>query len=1199
MADPIPFINRETELALVDAAISEWGTRRFIYFHAPGGVGKTRLLREIYERHRYGRAEAPWAQLTPLTVMVVHEFTQTAWSRQFSAGLQRAARQFGVRLLEKDAGFDSERLMTLLAQTPEEKPDVLIIRLGSDERLRPVLNAVAAAGIKILTLDNFLPRLEGVACRVVTDEIEDAQQMLEMLIQDIGARGKVLALGLDSPGLPANRRAFLVSALAQYPDVELLQALLSPVPDMVEAARQATLDWIRRHPDVKAIWVTWDQYMQGVLEALATLGRSDIGVYSFDLFSSLDERVRAADSPWRATLVIEPTQVGQEMVRLAVRAAHGDPLPAHHTIPMSVVTRETLSVQWPLTDTAPQWLVTSIIDFDEEIHRDFLGLALALATALGREHFTGFLQKTEQFYRLQWAMPDEVQHYQRTELESAFVQCLAAITQRQRVVILLDTVEKAGRAIAYLLESLTKIHNLVVVMAGRPEKLAYEAPLVPFEALIESRAVLPLAVENQKVYLDKKQEQLHTFFPPVFAANLLRLTRGIPILIDLAVESCSSQPLPTWLLQWLTTENPSEVPLEQQQHAFEEQLVRHIVNPRGPLEWLILTMAYVYPLNASLVQHLLGWSPELSVDWLARARHQVFVKALPGERYSLHDEMRRMVRAYAWPEVDAEQAMRLELSRKTLAYLEAQIAALEQQLRQQSQVADDMRYQTLSQQAELLWSLKGMKLYHLLKVDISRGVRWFMEIFTQATERYEYDRRRNWVKMFEESAIGDEVTFLHLLTPEQRNTVWLCKAKMLLDDKRYEEAVQTLDQIVVPAMPVEQQVDWAIQKANVTIRLGDFQTGIDFFEQAVALSQSLAETHPRLRVKAMNGLGWAYRLVAELDQAQRYYEQALELAQAHHMVLEQAALCSNLGFVLIYQTDTPRHKDLALGYCLEGLRLAQQREQQVGDKRAVGRAYSTLGCVSFIAGQITAALDYFQKALDIFEPAQDYEWLSVVYSWRGATLIAGSGADWTAAERDLQRARSLGIPKEQPAILSRLCLIHLLQGKIELAEQEAQACREIALRLPDPWYQWVSLRDLARVARHKQDYAKLDELESLMQAHLQKWPHPDRRAWGMLCLELGCLALGREELARALDYWETGIKILSLLGQYGRDTPPVHLERLQEFFLKTLQLPAVQIRTLGAQLLQRWQAQKLHIIYPDIRAILMRWASWEEGDHAN
>lgn len=57
MAEQVPFINREEELALIDKLIGEWGTLRMLCIHAPGGIGKTRLLQEV--RTRYKSSKQP------------------------------------------------------------------------------------------------------------------------------------------------------------------------------------------------------------------------------------------------------------------------------------------------------------------------------------------------------------------------------------------------------------------------------------------------------------------------------------------------------------------------------------------------------------------------------------------------------------------------------------------------------------------------------------------------------------------------------------------------------------------------------------------------------------------------------------------------------------------------------------------------------------------------------------------------------------------------------------------------------------------------------------------------------------------------------------------------------------------------------------------------------------------------------------
>ncbi len=52
MAEQVPFINREDELAQIKDLVEKWKTRLVLCVHAPGGIGKTRLLQEVYYRWR-------------------------------------------------------------------------------------------------------------------------------------------------------------------------------------------------------------------------------------------------------------------------------------------------------------------------------------------------------------------------------------------------------------------------------------------------------------------------------------------------------------------------------------------------------------------------------------------------------------------------------------------------------------------------------------------------------------------------------------------------------------------------------------------------------------------------------------------------------------------------------------------------------------------------------------------------------------------------------------------------------------------------------------------------------------------------------------------------------------------------------------------------------------------------------------------
>ncbi len=46
----VEFIGRLEEIDSIEAQLQAWGTRRVVFVHGPGGIGKTRFLDEIEKR---------------------------------------------------------------------------------------------------------------------------------------------------------------------------------------------------------------------------------------------------------------------------------------------------------------------------------------------------------------------------------------------------------------------------------------------------------------------------------------------------------------------------------------------------------------------------------------------------------------------------------------------------------------------------------------------------------------------------------------------------------------------------------------------------------------------------------------------------------------------------------------------------------------------------------------------------------------------------------------------------------------------------------------------------------------------------------------------------------------------------------------------------------------------------------------------
>lgn len=1212
MSAQVPFINREKQLSLIEHAVNEWKKRRVIYIQAGGGIGKSRLLQEVRERCRRWDAVLSTNKTSPknLTIAIINEFTHTEWADRFLMGVQTVADEMGVHLLQFDANYDLLKMIDDLDNIIKKSPDAIIIRLGTNERLRQGIERALDAKIPVLTVDNYLPRLTGITSSITTDEHHGAYLASEQLVKDINFRGKVIAFFVEGVAMQEKRKNLLNSLLNQYTNnIELIAEQINRSDEMSKKAYDKTVELLLRHPDTRAIWVTWDELTRGVVSALLDLKRTDIGVYSFDLLSPKDIELMAQDgSPWKVTVAIDPANVGRTAIQLAVAAARNQPIDKHYSMPMQYVTQEELRsqrVEWLSTwnhfghEPMPRLLLPEIVDFDELAFRtsEQVSVEVQLADLIGPQHFNGFFRELRQYNEVKEAhVSEEIVGRHESQVQNTFLESLQAIAEKQRIVLLLDTAEKAREDLHFILDIISKIDNIVVLLAGRPDQNTTDFLQDSLGDQIQIIDLPPLEEEASKHYLQEKQKILNMILESPLEEKLLYLANGKPILIDLAVEWRIRNESLDWLVEksLIELQGLPEGEKIRLQKEFEAQLVSHIAQTRTKMDSLVLLLAQVYPLDVNMVTDLLNIPAAEAEQLLEEGKTYVFIKILPNGHITLHDEMRLMVNTYAWPQVDADGDWRLKISQSAAVYLHNQIEEYGRRIKQLKEESTDNTSRTISAPADLrewrnyhdytekIWMLKEHLLRHLLATSPSEGQKLFISMFDQATSIYRYTPRLEWCKLVE-ACLGK------LSLPEQCQ-VLIRKAKSLLDNGRYEDARKLLEGIPLINLDPEQQVDTHIQLANILIRQGALQAGIKAFEEAVKVS--MENKLDRWLVKAENGLGWAHRLTANLDVALEHYEIALGLAIDLNLTHEQAMLYNNLGFLYAYKKGVFGYYDTAVRYCTESLRLTQILD----DKRGIGRAYSALGCIAFMAGESNQALDFFQKALDIFEPTNDEEWIGTIYSWRGAVYISNPYKDLELAKKDLLRAREINVSKDQPMILSRLGLIYLLTGKLEEAEKAISECRRLALSLPDYWYQWVSIRDAARLARFKKEYYRLDELEKEMDAYLEHQPKPDSRAWGMLQMELGSLALGQGKDYQAADHYHKGMKILTSTGNYGGDTPKIYLERIEsEVFRDNLQLSAERIRSLGSNLLNLWQTEKLHIHYPDVRSVFSHWAHFEEA----
>jgi hypothetical protein len=235
------------------------------------------------------------------------------------------------------------------------------------------------------------------------------------------------------------------------------------------------------------------------------------------------------------------------------------------------------------------------------------------------------------------------------------------------------------------------------------------------------------------------------------------------------------------------------------------------------MDSLILLLAQVYPLDVRMVTNLLNVPEAEAEQLLDEAKSYVFIKTLPNGQITLHDEMRSLVKKYAWPMVDADGEWRFKISNSAALYLQDQIVEYGVRIKQLKAESADIASRALTSTASLnpwreyhdcaekIWMLKEHLLRHLLIVNTAEGQKLFISMFDDATSSYRYTPRLEWGNLVE--------TYKDKLSLSELCQVQIRKAKALLDNGKYTEARKLLKTIPIVNLDPEQQVDTHIQLA--------------------------------------------------------------------------------------------------------------------------------------------------------------------------------------------------------------------------------------------------------------------------------------------------------------------------------------------------------------------------------------------------
>jgi simple sugar transport system substrate-binding protein len=1193
MKKQIRFISREEILSEIHHIISEHGTRRAICIQAGGGIGKTRLLQEIHFRHQPNIPDVLPGGFKKHRVRIIYlsEFTSSEWDQQFILGVSNMAKELGVQFEHLDARFDIDRMAKNLETAIGKSPDVIYVSLGTDERLRPGFNKAIESGIKVLVHDNFLRHLDGIKTSVTQDYLDSSRLLAAEMVSNLGRQGKIVAVWQENETIQQHRRDILSLLLrSEAPSIEIINQKSVWSEELLMDTCQKTKQTLQKHPEVCAFWVAFDELAKGVVQALYDTNRLDVQVYSFDLNpSSLEMMLRLKEkSPWKATVAINPYEIGRLSVRLATLAAYGDEgLPDKITLPMELVTQQQLldlakrdidffdtwqpidlgytplleALQKRKLEAQLGLQILDIVDFDDHKFRIPQNLGSFIAESLDRATFKDYFQALLNVRRLeeQQSTPEQLASA-RADVNAIFARRFNQVSQNRRIVMLFDTTEKleGSEVWDYLLSLCNALDNVVFILAGRTAKKIASRLRPTLGKGVRSIQLEPLDEKASLDYLLEKTLQIRNPISDEMSEKVCYLAQGRPILIDLAVEWLVRDiPLP-WMSESLEEIKQRKRGKKQRLIEFEKALVSHIAITRRPLDWLWLVLAHIHPMDAPMIKAILRKDTINEAEEMVQAaKTYVFVKPLPENEIALHDEMERMIYKYVWPAVDQHGKRRRLYSTQTRDYMNAFAQNLIQQVQEIRQKEKDIsavgqreldlfaRRETLQNK---LWVIQEQYLHHTFLVSNIEGVRTFVNLFDEADKASQHS--------FMELLLREAKEFIGAFEdPTEAYEIHIREAAYLIGTNRIREAKSILLELLDRyGSSNHRTVNVLTRLANCERRLANHGEAVKILQSAVAICEQEPELKLTYGGGIYNFLGVIHRQLGEWDDAERYYREAIDIVKETEDQRWLASAYTNLAYIIGLKSEY----ESALRLCQKALQI-QERLNLTND---MGRTHNVLGIIYRGKEDYTRSIEHIEQAISIFSKLNIQEWLAIAYSERGTTRWYEDKLD--QARADLMHAldlyRGTGSELELPIILHRLGHVAWEKKEFPEAEKYFKESAEISAQVSDYQQRVNSLEGLVELFYYqgeechiKNEFARRDEWYRRAEAQAEAWtkefdvPRVKFPLYtGSRLRILGNIAHDQKNYAVALQRYMDAYPYIAHRGGYSRYMLPKALDWLQE-----------------------------------------------------
>ena len=240
----------------------------------------------------------------------------------------------------KDSGGDVARQIADMKDLIAKKCNAIIITAASPDELSPVCEEAKAAGIVVVSFDNYVTT-DKITAKVGIDEVEFGKSGAKWLADKLGGKGSIIVLnGIEGVAVDAMRRDGAMSVFKQYPDIKILAEIHAGWD--YGKAKTVMEGFLAKYPRIDGVWSQGGVMTQAALDAFIAAKRPLVPMSGEANNGLLKAWKKNKKNGFDSIAPCSPTSMSVDALNTAIKALDGINVQLHTVISLPVITSETL-----------------------------------------------------------------------------------------------------------------------------------------------------------------------------------------------------------------------------------------------------------------------------------------------------------------------------------------------------------------------------------------------------------------------------------------------------------------------------------------------------------------------------------------------------------------------------------------------------------------------------------------------------------------------------------------------------------------------------------------------------------------------------------------------------------------------------------------------------------------------------------------